>query len=78
LPFASLSASPRLRRRLTARVYGGSRRKEGTLVLAARIPKSLHQRLRVHCVEHGIEIQQFVEDALREWLAKQSRETRSR
>jgi len=71
-------ASPVPRRRGTARVYGGSRRKEKTVFLAARIPKSLHRRLQVHCVEHEVEIQQFVEDAVREWLGKQSRKGRPR
>jgi len=73
LPLASPPASPVLRRRGTARVYRGSRPKEETLILAARIPTALRQRLRVHCIERGIVIRQFVEDALREWLAVQAR-----
>jgi len=49
------------------------RKEEPLAALAARIPKSLHRRLQIHCVERGIMTQRFVADALREWLAKQSR-----
>jgi len=43
------------------------------MFLAIRIPKALHRRLQVHSVAHDVEIQRFVEDAVREWLSKQSR-----
>jgi hypothetical protein len=41
--------------------------------LATRIPGSLRQRLRVHCLENGIEIQAFVMAAIREALAADRR-----
>jgi predicted HicB family RNase H-like nuclease len=41
--------------------------------LATRIPKSLHQRLRVHCVEEETSLMAFVAQAIRERLAQPSR-----
>ena len=41
--------------------------------LATRIPAELRQRLRVHCLQNGIEIQAFVMAAIREALATQGR-----
>jgi predicted HicB family RNase H-like nuclease len=38
--------------------------------LATRIPKSLHRRLKLHCVTHDIALQQFVTDAVREKLGR--------
>ena len=39
------------------------------MVLATRVPRSLRRRLRIHCAERGIEMQRFVEEAVRERLA---------
>jgi hypothetical protein len=41
--------------------------------LATRIPASLRQRLRVHCMQNGIEIQAFVMAAIREALGADRR-----
>jgi hypothetical protein len=41
--------------------------------LATRIPASLRQRLRLHCLENGIEIQAFVMAAIREALGADRR-----
>jgi hypothetical protein len=38
--------------------------------LATRIPKSLRQRLKLHCVEADVSVQDFVIAAMREKLAK--------
>ena len=38
--------------------------------LGVRIPKSLHKRLKLFCVEHEIEIQKFVGEAIEEKLDK--------
>ena len=37
--------------------------------LATRIPKELHRRLKLHCVESDVSVMDFVIDALREKLA---------
>ena len=36
--------------------------------LVTRIPKDLRRRLKVHCVEAGIQLQDFVTAAIREQL----------
>ena len=38
--------------------------------LATRIPKSLHQKLKLHCVTHDIMVQQFVTEAIAEKLGR--------
>jgi hypothetical protein len=47
--------------------------REPMTALATRIPAALRQRLRVHCLQNGIEIQTFVMTAIREALAMQGR-----
>jgi hypothetical protein len=47
--------------------------REPMTALATRIPAELRQRLRVHCLQNGIEIQAFVMAAIREALATQGR-----
>jgi len=37
--------------------------------LATRIPKELHRRLKLHCVEFDVSVMDFVTDAVREKLA---------
>ena len=41
--------------------------------LATRIPKELHRRLKLHCVESGTSVMDFVVAALREKLATRKR-----
>ena len=41
--------------------------------LAARIPKDLHRRLKLHCVTNDTSVMEFVVDALKEKLAGQVR-----
>ena len=41
--------------------------------LATRIPKELHRRLKLHCVESDTSVMDFVVAAVREKLAKASR-----
>jgi hypothetical protein len=36
--------------------------------IATRVPKSLHRRLRVFCVQHGVTVQEFVTEAVEEKL----------
>ena len=36
--------------------------------MATRVPKSLHRRLRVFCVQHGLKLKDFVTEALDEKL----------
>jgi hypothetical protein len=38
-------------------------------ILALRIPRSLHRQLRIHCVERGVHMQDFVTEVVREKLA---------
>jgi predicted HicB family RNase H-like nuclease len=49
------------------------RRTEAQVVVAARIPKSLRYRLRLHCIESGVSVMEFVADAIREKLARVKR-----
>ena len=44
---------------------------EGWAQLATRIPKSLHRRLKLHCVERDIQIMEFVVAALEEKLRRE-------
>jgi hypothetical protein len=53
-------------------------RNEAWTQLATKIPKSLHQRLKVHCAEVGTSLMAFVVDALQEKLVKASRRKRGR
>jgi hypothetical protein len=39
-------------------------------VLATRIPKELHRRLRLYCVTHDIALMQFVVAAIEEKLGR--------
>jgi len=41
--------------------------------LAARIPKELHRRLKLHCVTHEIAVQDFVVEAIEEKLGRKAR-----
>ena len=45
-------------------------KEEPVSTLGVRIPKSLHKRLKLFCVEHDIEIQKFVAEAIEEMLNK--------
>jgi hypothetical protein len=37
-------------------------------MMATRIPKTLHRRIRVHCVQHGAKVKDFVMEAIDEKL----------
>ena len=50
-------------RRRMGRLYDAE-----TTRLATRVPKSLHRRLRLHCVQKGITIVSFVTEAVHEKL----------
>jgi hypothetical protein len=50
-----------------------TRQDEPRLQLSTRIPKSLRRALNVYCVEHGIEVQRFVAEAIREALRRRPR-----
>jgi predicted HicB family RNase H-like nuclease len=41
--------------------------------LATRIPKSLHRKLKLHCVTHDTSVMDFVVEALKEKLGRESR-----
>ena len=47
-----------------------ARREEVVVALATRIPKALHQELRLHCVSKEIRLMDFVWKALEEKLAR--------
>ena len=38
--------------------------------IGARIPESLHQSIKVFCITHRVEMQQFVQEALAKHLAE--------
>ena len=40
--------------------------------LATRIPKDLHRRLKLHCVTHEINVQDFVTQAIEQKLARKA------
>ena len=46
------------------------RTSEPVSTIAARIPESLHQAVRMYCTANRIEVQRFVEDALTACLAR--------
>ena len=57
------------------------KREEAMTQLATRIPKSLHQRLKWHCVEGDIAFMDFVAAAVKERLQRKgghSKEPRGR
>ena len=41
--------------------------------LATRIPKELHRRLKLYCVTHEIDVQDFVTEAVEEKLGRKVR-----
>ena len=41
--------------------------------LATRIPKQLHRRLKLYCVTHEIDVQDFVTEAIEEKLGRKMR-----
>ena len=41
--------------------------------LATRIPKDLHRRLKLYCVTHEIDVQDFVTEAIEEKLGRKPR-----
>lgn len=45
---------------------------EATRMLSVRIPAGLHQRLRVHSVSEGLQIQDIVSSLLTKYLEEQS------
>lgn len=45
---------------------------ERVSTLGVRIPVSLHQSIRIHCLTHNVEIQEFARLALGEYLAQHS------
>jgi predicted HicB family RNase H-like nuclease len=44
--------------------------REGSIQLAARIPKRLHRALRLECAATGVTQQAWVHEALTEYLAR--------
>ena len=40
--------------------------------LATRIPKELHHRLKLYCVTHEIDVQDFVTQAIEQKLARKA------
>src|SRR5262245_19700742 len=64
--------------RRATRVSMADRWVEEWTQLATRIPKELHQRLRLHCVETDTKMMDFVVTALREKLTKTTRRKRDR
>jgi len=48
-------------------------RDEPVTQLATRIPKELHRRLKLHCVTHEIDVQDFVTQAIEEKLGRKTR-----
>jgi predicted HicB family RNase H-like nuclease len=44
--------------------------------LATRIPKDLHRRLKLHCVQAEVSLMDFVTDAIREKLGGKARRKR--
>src|SRR6266566_7788218 len=45
---------------------------EPIVQLVTRIPKELHRRLKLHCVTHEIDVQDFVTQAIEEKLGRKS------
>ncbi len=48
-------------------------RDEPVAQLATRIPKELHRRLKLYCVTHEIDVQDFVTEAIEEKLGRKPR-----
>ena len=48
------------------------RGEEAWVQLATRIPKALHRQLKLHCVRADTSLMDFVVDALREKLTRES------
>jgi len=48
-------------------------RDEPVAQLATRIPKELHRRLKLYCVTHEIDVQDFVTEAIEEKLGQKTR-----
>ncbi len=46
--------------------------------LATRIPKVLHRRIKLHCVESGISVMEFVAQALEDKLKRSGARKRVR
>jgi hypothetical protein len=53
------------------------RSEEAWSQLTTRIPKSLHYRLKLHCIETETSVMDFVVAAVREKLAKTTRKRRA-
>jgi len=75
-------ASRRARRRWTAERFpvpstwdgpAMTERDEPVAQLATRIPKELHRRLKLYCVTHEIDVQDFVTEAIEEKLGRKPR-----
>ncbi len=49
------------------------RTEEPLTQLATRIPKELHRRLKLYCVTHEIDVQDFVTEAIEEKLGRKPR-----
>ena len=50
-----------------------AKRDEPIAQLATRVPKELHRRLKLHCVTHEIDVQDFVTEAIEEKLGRKPR-----
>ena len=53
-------------------------REEDRTTLATRIPKPLHRQLKLHCVEEGVLVMDFVVAAIEERLRKKGAERQGR
>jgi len=53
-------------------------REEGRTTLATRIPKPLHRQLKLHCVEEGVLVMDFVVAAIEGRLRKKGAERQGR
>lgn len=53
-------------------------REEGWMTLATRIPKTLHRKLKLYCVEEGVLVMDFVVVAIEERLRKNGAERKGR
>ena len=45
----------------------------GPAMAGARIPKSLHRQLKLHCVTHDTSVMDFVTEAIEEKLGRKTR-----
>ncbi len=77
-----LAVAPRLPARYYPRLGAERSRRplerfaEEWVQLATRIPKELHRRLKLHCVEADLSLQDFLTRALREKLDREARRHR--